>query len=72
VVAGDLVQIDEVHSGRSYQSHYGMRLYFGLGEHEKADRIEVSWIGGGVDVFEDITGDQLITITEGAKSLQKQ
>ena len=31
VVAGDLVQIDEVHSGRGYQSHCGSRLHFGLG-----------------------------------------
>ena len=66
VVAGDLTQIDEVHSGRSYQSHYGMRLHFGLGAREKIDRIEVRWIGGGVDVFEDIVVDQVLTITEGS------
>ena len=66
VVAGDLTQIDEVHSGRSYQSHYGMRLHFGLGAREKIDRIEVHWIGGGVDVFEDIVVDQVLTITEGS------
>jgi len=65
VVAGDLVRTDEVHSGRSYQSHYGMRLHFGLGVHNKIDRIEVKWIGGGVDIFENIPADQLISITEG-------
>ncbi|KPL24832.1 MAG: hypothetical protein AMJ75_02695 [Phycisphaerae bacterium SM1_79] len=65
VKAGDLVQIDEVHSGRSYQSHYGMRLYFGLGKHELVDRIEVNWIGGGIDVFENIAADQLVVLTEG-------
>ena len=31
VVAGDLRQVDEVHSGRGYQSHWGSRLHFGLG-----------------------------------------
>jgi len=31
VVAGDLRQIDEVHSGRGYQSHYGMRLHLRSG-----------------------------------------
>ncbi|MHC4085301.1 MAG: CRTAC1 family protein, partial [Planctomycetota bacterium] len=41
VVAGDLTLLDEVHSGRGYQSHYGMRLHFGLGNREKIDRIEV-------------------------------
>ena len=65
VIAGDLTLLDEVHSGRGYQSHYGMRLHFGLGKSEKIDRIEVRWIGSGVDVFKDIAVDQLLTITEG-------
>ena len=65
VVAGDLVQIDEVHSGRSYQSHYGMRLYFGLGKRKLVDRIEVRWIGGAIDIFENIAADRLVILTEG-------
>jgi len=68
VVAGDLTQIDEVHSGRGYQSHYGSRLYFGLGKRSRIDRIEVRWIGGGVDVLEDVQADRLVTITEGKPS----
>ena len=65
VVAGQLRQSDEVHSGRGYQSHFGMRLHFGLGRHERVDKITVRWIGGGVDVRENVGADQLITITEG-------
>ena len=64
VVAGDLTQIDEVHSGRGYQSHFGMRLHFGLGKRTLVDRIEVRWIGGGVNVFEKIAVDQLIELSE--------
>ena len=64
VIAGDLVLIDEVHSGRSYQSHYGNRIYFGLGKHERVDRIEVKWIGGGVDVLTNVPVDKCLTITE--------
>jgi len=66
VVAGDLVQIDEVHSGRGYQSHYGTRLHFGLGKRDRVDRIEVRWIGGGVDVIENVGIDRVVTITEAA------
>ena len=66
VTAGDLVQIDEVHAGRSYQSHFGSRLHFGLGSHDIVDRIEVSWIGGGVDVLENVRPDRLLTIVEGS------
>jgi hypothetical protein len=66
VTAGDLVQLDEVHGGRGYQSHWGSRLYFGLGPHDRADRIEVRWIGGGVDVLEDVPANQRLAIVEGA------
>lgn len=65
VVAGDLRQMAEVHSGQGYQSHYGMRLHFGLGKRERIDRIEIQWIGGGMDVVENVPTDRLITITEG-------
>jgi len=36
-----------------------------LGARDKIDRIETRWIGGGVDVVENVTVDRLITITEG-------
>ncbi|MFH1920464.1 MAG: CRTAC1 family protein [Planctomycetota bacterium] len=66
VVAGDLSQVDEVHSGRGYQSHWGTRLHCGLGKQDHIDRIEVRWLGGGVDVLKDIAVDRLLTITEGS------
>ena len=65
VVAGDLAQVAEVHSGRGYQSHWGTRLHFGLGRHDRIDRIEVRWIGGGTDLLENVDVDQVLTITEG-------
>lgn len=66
VTAGGLVQVSEVHSGRGYQSHYGTRLHFGLGKRDRADRIEVRWIGGGVDSLENVPADQILTIVEGS------
>lgn len=65
VHAGDLVLLDEVHSGRGYQSYYGSRLYFGLGAHEQVDRIEVRWIGGETDVYRSVRVDQRILLEEG-------
>jgi len=70
VVAGDLIQVDEVHSGRGYQSHFGSRLHFGLGKHDRVDRIEVRWIGGGVDVLENVRADQRLNILEGAAGVE--
>jgi hypothetical protein len=65
VRAGDLLLVDEVRSGRGYQSHFGNRLQFGLDRHGHVDRIEVRWPTGGTDMLESIRADQLFTITEG-------
>jgi hypothetical protein len=64
VVAGDRVLVDEVHSGRGYQSHHGMRLHFGLGSNDRVDRIEVRWIGGGSESFEGLEVDRLHMLKE--------
>jgi enediyne biosynthesis protein E4 len=64
VVAGDLVQMAEVHSGRGYQSHWGTRLHFGLGTNRRVDRLEVRWPAGHTQVVEDLEADRLHQITE--------
>jgi hypothetical protein len=66
VVAGDLSQVAEVHSGRGYQSHYGSRLHFGLGPARHIDRIQVRWLGGATEVFTDIDADRLVVLRQGA------
>jgi len=65
VVAGDLAQTAEVHSGRGYQSHFGSRLHFGLGRRDRVDRVEVHWPGGGVDALDGVGADQRLTVVEG-------
>ncbi|MHB8899692.1 MAG: ASPIC/UnbV domain-containing protein, partial [Thermoguttaceae bacterium] len=64
VHSGDLQQTDEVHSGRGYQGHHGMRLHFGLGNRDRIDRIQVRWVGGRIDTLENPPVDRLITIHE--------
>lgn len=65
VTAGDQSLVDEVHSGRGYQSHYGTRLHFGLGKHRKIDRVEVCWIGGEKEVFSNVKVNQRVILIEG-------
>ncbi len=65
VTAGDQSWIDEVHCGRGYQSHHGMRLHFGLGTAAKIDRLEVNWIGGQGDVWYNLPVDRRLTVVEG-------
>jgi len=63
----DLRQMDEAHSGRGYQSHWGSRLHFGLAKNKRVDRIEVHWPRSGlVDVLENVPVDQKLTIVEGS------
>lgn len=66
VHAGDQTFVDEVHSGRGYQSHYGTRLHFGLGSHENINQIEVHWPGGKTETFQNIPSGQIIELTEGS------
>ena len=65
VTAGDLILTDEVHSGRGYQSHFGSRLHFGLGQRTKIDRVEVRWIGGATESFQNVAIDHLALLVEG-------
>jgi len=65
VHAGSLVLLDEIHSGRGYQSHFGTRLHFGLGQRTEIDRVEVSWIGGKTETYRNIPVDQKIVLEEG-------
>ncbi|MCI0357654.1 MAG: CRTAC1 family protein [Planctomycetaceae bacterium] len=64
VVVDGREQISEVHRGQGYQSGYGNRLHFGLGE-GRLTRIEVRWIGGQTDIIEDPPDAPLLLVTEG-------
>jgi enediyne biosynthesis protein E4 len=64
VVAGGREQIAEVHRGQGYQSSYGNRLHFGLGD-GRVERIEVHWIGGGADIIDDPPDALVLLIAEG-------
>lgn len=68
IVAGDLVQVREVCSGRGYQSHFDTRLHFGLGSHNRVDRVEIRWLGGDVQELGQLAADQLITVHERSRS----
>lgn len=65
LVAGNLVLVDEIHSGRGYQSHYGSRLHFGLGPQQRVDRLEIGWVGGGTGALRDLPVDQCLTVFDG-------
>lgn len=56
--------VDEVHNGRGYQSSYGQRLYFGLGDAKVVSKVSVRWLGGSMQTVVDVRANQLLTILE--------
>lgn len=66
VVAGDLALVDEVRSGRGYQSDYGRRLHFGLGKRDRVGRVEVQWPSGRKDIIQQPAIDRLLIVREGS------
>jgi hypothetical protein len=65
VVAGDLTQYDRVRTGGSWLSGNDMRLHFGLGHRQGAERIEITWPSGRVDQLTNVSADQIIVVREG-------
>ena len=66
VRAGKRILVDEVRSGSSYISNSDMRLHFGLGAATKIDSLEVRWLSGLVERFENLPVDAVHTIKEGS------
>jgi hypothetical protein len=66
VTAGGRRQARPVLSQSSYYSHDDLRLHFGLGTESRAERIEVRWPSGLVDVLTGVEGRRVVTVREGA------
>jgi enediyne biosynthesis protein E4 len=66
VIAGDLVQTDEIRSGGSYLSQSDLRLHFGLGDRRRADKVEISWPSGRSESLANLEADRFYCVKEGA------
>ncbi|MDP6699096.1 MAG: FG-GAP-like repeat-containing protein [Candidatus Latescibacteria bacterium] len=67
VSAGPLTMVREVHSGSSYLSQNDLRLFFGLGSRDMAERIRVRWPGGQTDELENIPANRMLLIKAGGE-----
>jgi hypothetical protein len=57
--------VDHVTSGSSYLAQHDLRVHFGLGSATAADRLEITWPGGRIDVLENLPANHVITVREG-------
>jgi hypothetical protein len=62
---GNKIFVREVKAGSSYLSQSDLRVHFGLGEAPRADRLEIRWPSGVIDVMENIDANQILTVLEG-------
>lgn len=62
---GPFQQTQEVLSGCGFCSQNDFRLHFGLGKAEKVDRLEIHWLGGVVETYQDLPANRLVTVAEG-------
>ncbi|MBL8205805.1 MAG: CRTAC1 family protein [Blastocatellia bacterium] len=71
VTVGEQQQAQVVLSQSSYYSHNDLRLHFGLGVRNQADRVTVYWPSGQVDKVSGVRANQITTIREGSSSSNK-
>ncbi len=62
-VAG-MKQDQMLRSGSSYLSQSELVLTFGLGQHGKADSVEIRWPSGQTDKLSNVPGGQTVTVQE--------
>jgi hypothetical protein len=55
----------EVAGGGSYASNSDTRIYLGLGEAARAERVEVRWPDGAVEEAVDVAGGQAVVWRRG-------
>jgi hypothetical protein len=65
VTAGGRTQAQAVLSQSSYYSHDDLRLHFGLGAAPAAERVEVTWPSGRVEMLTNVMGGRVVVIKEG-------
>ena len=65
VRVGEKTMAQAVHSGRGYQSHFGTRLSFGVGQTFDAVSISVQWQNGQKQEFKNVSTDLFLMLIEG-------
>jgi hypothetical protein len=70
--AGELMQLDELVSGGSYLSQNDLRIHFGLGRHDRVDKVEITWPGGRREELSNLPADRFYLVREGAGVIKSE
>jgi hypothetical protein len=72
VTVGGMTQMREVKGASSYFSHNDTRVHFGLGQNATVQRLQVQWLGGAQQEWQNVAADEFYRIVEGEERLQRQ
>jgi hypothetical protein len=67
VITKSLHMMNEIRSGGTYLSQSDLRLRFGLGYADKADKVMIRWPDGHEDTLTDVSGGRLVVVAYGGK-----
>jgi enediyne biosynthesis protein E4 len=65
LTTGGRRQVREVVSGSSYLAQNDLRAHFGLGRAERAERLDIRWPDGSIEVVENLQANQIVTVRQG-------
>ena len=65
IVAGEMTQTEEIHSGGSYLSQSDLRVHFGLNTATKIDSLEIRWPSGKIETLKNLDADKFYSVLEG-------
>ena len=65
VTAGGIRQRADVFSGGSYGSGSDQRVHFGLGHHDRVEKVEIHWPSGLKQEVAVASVDKIFTVAEG-------
>lgn len=68
---GGKTMVDHVTSGSSYLAQHDMRVHFGLGAAVRADRLEIDWPSGRMDVVENVPANHIVVVREGDGEIRR-
>jgi hypothetical protein len=70
--ASDRTLRRQLHGGGSYASHSDQKIVLGLGDHGRAERVEVRWPDGTVEEAADLAGGQRLVWSQGEGIVERR
>jgi hypothetical protein len=67
VVAGKIIQYNHVSFAAGYASSSAGPTHFGLGAYDSADRVEICWPSGTVQILRNVPADRIVKVKEPSK-----